>query len=443
MKTSHNNYSRWLLAALLCALISACGGGGGGSSGTTPTPPVTPTTPTAPTGSSNVVPVSVDAQSFGALNSPFISITLCSPTNGNNCMTIDHILVDTGSVGLRVYAKPLTTAALTSLNLVQQTIGGSPVVECLPFAQGVTWGPVKYASFVVGSEIAANVAIQVIADPGFSSIPTACSSQGVVMDSPTNTNTSNNNGFGANGVLGVGLYAQDCGANCTVAANNMYVYFTCSSTGANCVNSAQSLATQVQNPTVLFPKDNNGVILALNTPAATGSTSVGGTLTFGIDTQANNASSNSNTILVNNNQSDPKYGYITTILNGQTYAASFIDSGSNGYFFNALGLSIPQCGSNYAGFYCPSVTIPLSANITGSGVGTANVLFNVANAGALFANNTYAAINDIAGITTDITSNTPTLYSFDWGLPFFYGRSVYTVVEGKTTTKGTGPYFGW
>jgi hypothetical protein len=33
--------------------------------------------------------------------------------------------------------------------------------------------------------------------------------------------------------------------------------------------------------------------------------------------------------------------------------------------------------------------------------------------------------------------------SFDFGLPFFYGRSVYTAIEGRTAGSTTGPYFAF
>jgi len=30
-----------------------------------------------------------------------------------------------------------------------------------------------------------------------------------------------------------------------------------------------------------------------------------------------------------------------------------------------------------------------------------------------------------------------------FGLPFFYGRTVYTALDGATTPGGTGPYFAY
>jgi hypothetical protein len=33
--------------------------------------------------------------------------------------------------------------------------------------------------------------------------------------------------------------------------------------------------------------------------------------------------------------------------------------------------------------------------------------------------------------------------SFDYGLPFFYGRSVYTAIEGRSAGGTTGPYFAF
>jgi hypothetical protein len=32
---------------------------------------------------------------------------------------------------------------------------------------------------------------------------------------------------------------------------------------------------------------------------------------------------------------------------------------------------------------------------------------------------------------------------FAWGLPFFFGRTVFTAIDGQTTPGGVGPYFAF
>jgi len=36
-----------------------------------------------------------------------------------------------------------------------------------------------------------------------------------------------------------------------------------------------------------------------------------------------------------------------------------------------------------------------------------------------------------------------TVPGFDWGLPFYFGRSVFTAIEGKATPGGPGPFFAF
>ena len=60
--------------------------------------------------------------------------------------------------------------------------------------------------------------------------------------------------------------------------------------------------------------------------------------------------------------------------------------------------------------------------------------FSVANADDLFSGNP-------AGIAfVNLGAPNPDSGSFDWGLPFFFGRNVYTAIAGQNTPGGIGPY---
>jgi hypothetical protein len=79
-------------------------------------------------------------------------------------------------------------------------------------------------------------------------------------------------------------------------------------------------------------------------------------------------------------------------------------------------------------FYCPSSPQNLSAIIQLQ-ASTTSVNFTIANADALFKRSGNYAFSNLGG---------PLGASyFDWGLPFFFGRSVFTVMEGKTVNTGS------
>ena len=88
------------------------------------------------------------------------------------------------------------------------------------------------------------------------------------------------------------------------------------------------------------------------------------------------------------------------------------------------------CRDN-ADFYCPTTTVTLQATNVGVNGKTGSVTFGVANADAL---PDFAVLPQLGG---------PFSGFVDWGLPFFYGRRVFTAIEGQTTPGGTGPYFAY
>jgi hypothetical protein len=372
-------------------------------------------------GGGDSVPVSVpNAQALlvgpghaNNVNLLFTTVQICTPGSASNCQSIDHVLVDTGSSGLRILASVVDP----SLSLPQQTgASGRPLVECGQFVVGFVWGPVKIADVRIAQELARSTPIQLIADPAFPSVPANCSSMG-----GTALNTADL--IGANGVLGVSMFAQDCGTSCAQGITNPGVYFECAASSCQAVPA--SLAQQLQNPVTLFTQNNNGVVIDLPSVAPGGAPSVNGSLIFGIGTQGNNAMGSSTQVI----RVNPTNGVFTTVLNGVTYGNSFIDSGSNALYFGSA--SIPPC-SAFRDFFCPGATQVLSATLRGTS-GNASVNFQIANAEALFSNNPgFFAFSNLAGPNASDT--------FDWGLPFFFGRRVFIAIAGQDTPAGAGPY---
>ena len=269
---------------------------------------------------------------------------------------------------------------------------------------------------ILGGEPAVNISIQVI-DSTFATRPTACA------QSDTDPNSA-----GYNGILGVGLFKEDCGTLCTAANPAHDLYYSC--TGSTCSASNIPLNSQVVNPVAMLASDNNGVILELPAIPNCGVEEVTGTLTLGIETKTNNTVTSTSTFLAN------AYGEFNTVFNNHNYTQSFIDSGSNGFFFPRIG-SLPSCsqpiqGTDISAFNCPYDTVSLSATQT-SGASQKAVSFNINNAYNLFLSPNYNF--------NDISANWGT--AFNWGLPFFYGRKVYVGIENTSSSLGTGPYWAY
>jgi hypothetical protein len=387
-------------------LLAACGGGGSSSS------------PPPPSGN-NVQALSVNggpAAGVDYADAAFTSVTVCVP-GSSSCATVDGVLVDTGSVGLRLLASAIPSLSLPELS----GSGGTTYYNCVNFVDGTyLWGPVAQADIEMASEKASGVSMQLIENPTGFSVPAACSQGGVNLDTLS--------ALGANGILGVGSYPQDCGAVCQ-NSTAPDVYFTCGPSGP-CTSQTIMVSQQVMNPVVGFATDNNGVIIEMQSvdgEAATAS----GSMIFGIGTQSNNALGSATIYPINGN------GFFTTTFNSQTLGESFIDSGSNGYFFPDS--SIPQCAQNSVafGFYCPNSTLNLSAQNAAQG-GTQNTVnFSVDNAVNDFDNfGSDTAFANLAGPNGDSNCGSGTACGFDWGLPFFFGRNVYVSIDGQSVPSG-------
>jgi hypothetical protein len=425
-----------LLAGLVFA--AGCGGSPSISSSSTPTG--------SPGNTNNVVAISVNGgpevnQPGGSTNhnAAFATATVCVPGDTSKCVTIDGLLVDTGATGLRVFDSTLASLNLPAVN----ASNGSPAYNCLSYEDGsFLWGPVKQADVTLGGETASKLPIQVISSTS-SGVPSGC------------TNGSTQNEYtavelGAKGILGVGFEPTDCFLDGTSLCDPSSgqssppspAYYTCS--GGTCSPAFIAKANQITNPVVLFPKDNNGVILELpsaSSPAAT----LNGSLIFGIGTESNNQLPSSATVFT------LACDAFTTIFNGQTFGftdptncvgpSSAVDSGSNAIYFPNV-TKIPQCPSStsagdLSGLYCPTATQNLSATIKGQDGKSKSISFSVANAQELYTGApTDAVLPSVAGAN-------PAGSGFIWGLPFFYGKNVYSSIDGQSVPTGAPPAPWW
>ena len=128
-----------IITLLALAVLAACGGG---SSANNNNSPLTSGSTSANSVSLSVGPGPSDMTNpaGGYANILFASISICEPGT-SNCSTIDHLLVDTGSSGLRI----LKSEIPSSISLPAITSSGKNVFECLPFVQSYAWGGVVKA----------------------------------------------------------------------------------------------------------------------------------------------------------------------------------------------------------------------------------------------------------------------------------------------------------
>lgn len=413
---------RWRSVAALgvAALLGACVGGNGTTTAgakSTPAPAL------------NTVTLTVDggpAAATGAVNHAYVSVKVCVPGSTAQCATIDHVLLDTGSWGLRLVGSVL---AAESVTLSAETDSqGLAIHECVTFGGGQTWGPVALADVSLAGETASKVPVQVMDDAGSSAAPPAsCGANGTLINDVT--------GFDANGVLGVGVLAQDCGAACASAATPLPVYYGCTSGAAGtCTAENVALAAQVTNPVAMFAADNNGVIVNLpNLVNANGDVSVAGQLLIGIGTQSDNALPPSGLTVLGTDAS----GDFTATYNGSaTVLPATIDSGVAYYQFDDPTIAVCATGA-FIGDYCPANGIAaLFATNTGSGGYNASstVNFAVADPSISFVAGA-ASFADLGGGGGSTT--------FTWGLPFFYGRKVYVGIEQRAAGSYTGPFVAY
>ncbi len=391
------------LGAIAIAM-AGCGGGGGGSS------------PAAM--ETNELAVTVGRPPSGNnVNIPYVSVTICRP-GSSVCQTIDHVLLDTASMGFRVLASVLDVSMADLPR--QQTSGGDDMSSCAAFVTGRAWGAVRLADVKLSGMTASSLPIQVIADTEAGTEPTSCVNRG---SDPITTPAD----MYANAILGVGWFAEDCGSDLCATWAVPGWYYAC--TSGICTPTRVSLDKQITNPVAAFASDNNGVVVEMNAVPAGGASTVSGKLYLGIGTRTNNALGTAQVFDLNAS------GELWTDYGGSTLTA-FVDTGSNALYFPDGSITTCGSASHAPDFYCPASTLSRSATMRGATNGTqAAVDFEIANADSLIVANPGNLAYDNIGA--------PLGTFFDWGMPFFYGRRVSIAIEGRSTSGGDGPYIAY
>jgi Protein of unknown function (DUF3443) len=372
------------------------------------------------------------------VNGIFITVTVCQH-GSTNCVSIPNVQVDTGSIGLRILP-----SALGSVALSQILVNGSALLECIQFGDtSYSWGPMQLGDVQIAGEQASNIPIQVLGATT-APVPSNCLQMPVNPSLPNGGNEDTLATLGSNGILGIAGFISDCGTGCTtVSFTSGYPYYTCPS--GNCGAVPVPTNEQATNMVAAFSSpDKNGFMITFPSVAATGATSLSGTINFGIGTQTDNALSNVTVFAM-----DACGDFPTVTFNGVSYTdtncnntgsglGGFLDTGSNALYVSdattlaPLGISDCSSTSNGSGFYCVNgggtVTLSNIALAGFGGVGSGMVNLNIMDATKLFTTNN-AVYNDLG--SDSVLGGSPSTDFFDFGSPFFFGKTVYVGIAGQ------------
>jgi hypothetical protein len=266
-----------VVGLLLLITLTGCGGGGGSSLKASdsvwisdlitglPTQAIPSVLQSTVPIADNVIPITV-----GFTNKLLVSLTVCA-SGSNACQVVDKIMVDTGSVGLRIHASVLSSLQ-GQLSPLQQS--GQVISQCATFGNFYTWGSFRTADVTFGARKANALPFQLYDDPTLpDASATGCGAQigGLLNALPTAVQF--------NGILGIrGARLDHSGS-----------YLTCQAGGNSCTATVLSDSQLLPNPVISLPLDNNGYQIVMPNIPDGGALQVSGALVLGLNTQANNS----------------------------------------------------------------------------------------------------------------------------------------------------------
>ena len=254
--------TRLFLLLWLLLTLAACGGGSSNS----------PWLLKAAT-DVNVADLLVDSGPDGnGVNRLYTSVTICKPGSPTLCRTIDHVLVDTGSVGLRLLASEVSTDLQLS---AAKSTNGNVLLGCANFLDGsFAWGPLALADVKLGGLTAADTTVQLVGHSDYDRFQTQCSA--------------------------------------TLATDK-----------------------QLQQVVARFPTDNNGFAIQMDSVPNSGTSTANGKMIFGLGTRSNNQFPTLQVLATTSQGYLFGTLGSSSALAGGSFSSTFLDTGSNGIFFDS------------------------------------------------------------------------------------------------------------
>ena len=352
--------------------------------------------------SENVARARAGAPRHG-FNRLLVSVTICAPGE-SRCATIDGVMLDTGSVGLRLEA--FATPRWLRLPPMVHPDGGA-MGECVYFTRDQAWGRLYRADVRLGGVEAAGLPIQIIDEPD-QARPAACALSGV---DPT-----------SNGTLGVGPQRLDCPGDCR-QSRTWPGYFRCDERGCAPIAGAMPPALRLPNPILSFTGHDNGIVFDFPEAPVGGAAAIAGTVTLGVAGEDAAGLDPAHVLRL-----DPRGGFVT-VHDGRSYPDSVIDSGASASLARD---DAPRCvDMDWA--FCATPERELDATLVGADGVSLPARMRIGDYRAILASGLGAS-----GSATATASG-----GFVWGAPFFFGRRVILVVDGQSARGLQGPFFAF
>ncbi len=323
-----------------------------------------------------------------------VQVTVCAPGT-QSCTTIDDVMVDTGSTGLR-----LDASVVPSWLRLPAVLGPNrkPLAECLHFVADDAWGPLERVDLRIGGLTAAGLPIQVYEDAAALQ-PASCPRSEV---QPT-----------SNGTLGIGPHLTDCQGQCRQPEAHP-TYYECEKARCAPIEGSVAEPYRLPNPVAFFDRHDNGIVFDLPDVAGAGAFESVGTLTFGVGSDDGDRLRSAAIVRLD------ERGRFATLYAGEAFPDSYIDSGTETYIVPDDAL--PRCpGMPWA--FCAAPTVTREAVVVGrDGVRTV-LAFRVGD---------YRQIRQRGlGASAEIAEAArPRSGAFVWGAPLFLGRRIAVVLEG-------------